>query len=122
MYSKKTIELFRNPKNTGEIKDASGVGEEGNMKCGDVMKIYIKVKDGIITDIKFQTYGCIAAIASTDILCELVKGKTVEEAEKIKPRDIVDELGNLPAIKFHCSIMGHEALEHAIKDYKSKKP
>lgn len=120
MYSKKTIEHFRNPNNAGEFEDADGVGEEGNMKCGDVMRIFIKVKDNIITDIKFQTYGCIAAIASTDMLCEMVKGKTIEFAESISAKDISKELGELPSIKLHCSMMCHEALENAIKNYKSK--
>lgn len=121
LYSKTTIENFTNPEFAGEIKHPSGVGQEGNMKCGDVMKIFIKVEDDVITDIKFQTYGCIAAIASTNVLCKLVKGKHIDEALNIKPKDVSEELGKLPTIKVHCSIMGHEALQHAIDDYKQKR-
>ncbi len=122
MYSKKVFEHFANPKFSGEIKNASGVGEEGNVKCGDIMKIFVKVdKNEIIKDIKFKTYGCIAAIASSDALCSLAKGKKVDEALKIKAKDIAKELGGLPAIKHHCSILGTEALEMAVKDYKNGK-
>ncbi len=121
MYSKKTIDHFRNPKYAGEMEDPDGVGEEGNMKCGDMMKISIKVKDDRIDDIRFQTYGCIAAIASTDMLCEMAKGKALEEAEKITAKDVSEELGELPSIKLHCSMMGHEALKNAIRDYREKR-
>ncbi len=120
MYSEKTIKHFKEPKNAGEMQNPDGVGEEGGFKCGDAMKIFIKVKDNIITEIKFLTYGCIAAIASTDILCEMAKDKTLEEAENISAKEIAEELGKLPDIKFHCSIMGQKALKRAIEDYKNK--
>jgi len=120
MYSEKTLQQFRNPEFVGELKDANGVGEEGNMKCGDMMKLFIKVEDNRIVDINFQTYGCVAAIASTNMLCTVVKGKTLDEVEKMGPKNVIDELEDLPAIKFHCSVMGFEALRNAIKDYKEK--
>ena len=120
MYSEKTLDRFKNPKFVGEIKDADGIGEVGNIKCGDVIRIFIKVKDNIITDIKFQTYGCVAAITASDMLCELAKGKTIEEALKITDKEITKELGELPAIKFHCSVLGTKALKDAIADYKKK--
>lgn len=109
-----------NPKNVGEMKDYDGFGEEGNFKCGDVMNIYIKVSDRVITDISFLTYGCIAAIASTDILCGVVRGMTLDEAEKLNPKKVIDKLNNLPQIKTHCSVMGILALKRAIKNYKEK--
>lgn len=120
MYTEKVIQRFKNPKFSGEMEDPDAVGEEGNMKCGDVMKIYLKIKDNVITDIKFQTYGCVAAIVSSDILCELAKGKTLEEAEMIKSKDILDHTGELPHIKHHCSVLGSEALHKAIKNYRGK--
>lgn len=118
MYSKKTIEHFRNPKFAGEIKNPDAVGEVGNPMCGDVMKIFLKIKDNTIKDISFQTYGCIAAIASSDAMCKLVKGKKLNKALKITPKDIVKELGILPKIKIHCSVLGTQALQKAIKNYK----
>jgi len=120
MYSKKTIQHFRNPKFAGEIKKSNGTGQVGNPICGDVMKITLKVKNKIIKDIKFQTYGCIAAIASSDMVCEMVKGKTIKEALKIKSKDIVKKLGDLPPIKYHCSLLGAQALKKAIEDYAKK--
>ena len=120
MYSKKTIKHFKKPKFAGEMKNADAVGEVGNIKCGDVMKIFLEVKNGIIKNIKFQTYGCIAAIASTDVICELAKGKTLEEAEKITYKDILKELGDLPMIKYHCSVLGTQALKKAIENYRKK--
>jgi nitrogen fixation protein NifU and related proteins len=120
MYSEEVVERFKNPKNAGEMKDADGVGEEGNFKCGDVMKIYIKVKDDIIVDVKFLTYGCIAAIAATDALCEAVKGKTLDEALEISPKEVAEKMGGLPAIKMHCSVMGKIALKLAVEDYRKK--
>lgn len=124
MYTKKVLKHFTNPKNAGCMKKADGVGETGNVRCGDVLRLYIKVKDGKIVDAKFQTYGCVAAIASSDVLCDLVKGKTLDEAEKVTNKDIVKALGELPSVKIHCSVLGSEALKKAIKDYrrKSKKP
>ena len=109
------------PKNVGEIKNASGIGEVGNMKCGDIMKVFIKVKDGKINKIKFQTFGCVAAIASSDALCELAKGKTIEKAKKITNKDIIKYLGGeVPSLKVHCSVLGQEALKKSIQDYESK--
>lgn len=119
-YNKKVMEHFMNPKFMGEIKDADGVGEVGNMKCGDIMKVYLKIQNGKIEDIKFKTFGCVAAIASSDVLCSLAKGKTIEEAKKITGKDIVKELGNLPNIKMHCSVLGDNALRAAIADYEGE--
>ena len=120
MYSKKTIDHFKKPKFAGEMKNADAVGEVGNIKCGDVMKMFLKVKDGVIKDIKFQTYGCIAAIAASDVMCKLAKGKTLEEASKITYKDVLKELGDLPMIKYHCSVLGTQALKKAIEEYRKK--
>lgn len=120
MYSKKVIETFKNPKFVGEIKNADAVGEVGNIKCGDMMKVFLKVKNNRIEDVKVQTYGCVAAIASSDTLCKLVKGKTLEEAEKMHFKEIITDLGEMPKIKYHCSIMGIEALQKAIQNYRKK--
>lgn len=121
MYSNKVLKHFKDPKHMGEIKNADGIGKVGNPTCGDLMHVYIKVKKDVITDIKFQTFGCVAAIAASDALCELAKGKTLKQAEKIEDKDIADYLGGLPAIKHHCSILGATALKDAIKDYERKK-
>ena len=121
MYSKKTLERFQNPKFAGEMKKPDAVGQVGNMKCGDIMKLFIKIKDDIIKDIKFKTYGCVAAIAASDAMCELAKGKKLSDALKITDKDITKKLGNLPMIKLHCSILGTKALKDAIKNYKKKK-
>ena len=120
MYTEKTIKHFRNPKFAGEMKDADAVGEVGNVKCGDVMKMFLKVENNVIKDIKFQTYGCIAAIASSDAMCELALGKTLDDALKITFKDVIRELDDLPQIKFHCSVLGTAALKKAIEDYKKK--
>jgi len=123
-YTKKVMQHFMKPKNMGEIKDADGVGEAGNPKCGDVMKIYIKVgkkKDKeFIKDIKFQTFGCVAAIANSSVLTMIAKGKSLEDAGKIGCNDILKELGEVPKIKIHCSLLAHEALAEAIKNYKKR--
>ncbi len=123
-YTQKVIEHFRNPRNQGKIKDADAIGEKGNPACGDVMKIYLKIikKDNkeIIKDIKFETFGCAAAIAVTSILTEMVKGKTLEEALELSKDDIVAELGGLPAQKIHCSMLGVDTLHEAIKQYQSR--
>ena len=111
---------FNNPKFVKDVKDSDGVGEVGNVACGDIMHLEIKVKKNKIEDIGFKTFGCAAAIASSDVVCELAKGKTIEEAEKIKKDDIVEKLKGMPKIKVHCSILGIEALKKAIKDYKKK--
>ncbi|MBU2590264.1 MAG: iron-sulfur cluster assembly scaffold protein [Nanoarchaeota archaeon] len=121
MYGKKVMKHFTNPKNAGCLKNADGVGEVGNVRCGDILRLYIKVKDNKIINAKFKTYGCVAAIASSDILCDMAKGKTLEEAEKITNKDIVEQLGDLPSIKVHCSVMGASALKKAIEDYRNKK-
>jgi len=121
MYSDKVIEHFRNPKNMGRIEDADGVGEVGNPVCGDLMKIYIKVKDGKIEDVKFETFGCAAAIATSSMVTELAKGKSIKEAMKISRDDVAKELDGLPPIKMHCSNLASDGLKEAIKDYLSKR-
>lgn len=120
VYSDKVMEHFANPRNVGEIVDADGIGKVGNPQCGDVMWLYIKVKDRIITDIKFKTFGCGAAIATSSMITELARGKTIEEAKKISRSDVADELGGLPAVKMHCSNLAADALKEAIKDYEAK--
>lgn len=120
MYTQKVLDHFKNPHNQGEMKDPSAVGQEGNPTCGDVMKIYIKVENNVITDIKFETLGCAAAIAVSSDLTDMVKGKTLEEALKITKDDIVNDLGGLPPVKTHCSMLGVDALHQAIKNYKEK--
>lgn len=122
IYTDIVKDHFFNPRNVGEIPNADGVGTVGNPTCGDVMTIYIKVKDNRISDIKFKTYGCAAAIASSSMATELVKGKTIEEALKLTRDDVAKELGGLPAVKMHCSNLASDALREAIKDYKKKKP
>jgi nitrogen fixation NifU-like protein len=121
MYSEKLLEHFKNPRNVGVIEDADGVGEAGNPKCGDMMTVYIKVKDDVIEDIKFQTFGCAAAIATSSMMTELAKGKKVEDALKISKKDIADALDGLPPIKMHCSLLAEDALKKAIEDYLNKK-
>ncbi len=121
MYTEKVKEHFLNPRNVGEIKNPDGFGKVGNPVCGDVMAIYIKVKNNRITDIKFKTFGCTAAIATSSVLTEMVKGKKIDEALKITRDDVANELGGLPAIKMHCSNLAADALREAIKDYKNKK-
>ncbi len=120
MYSKEVMDHFMNPRNVGEIPDADGIGVEGNPTCGDVMKLFIKVKDDRIEDIKFQTFGCGAAIAVSSMITEMAKGKTLDEAEKITKRDVSDKLGGLPPQKMHCSNLGADALKKAIEDYRKK--
>jgi len=114
------MEHFRNPRNVGEILDADGVGTVGNPVCGDVMAIYIKVKDNCIADIKFKTFGCGAAVATSSMITELAKGKTLGEAMKITRSDVADNLGGLPTIKMHCSNLAADALHEAIKDYQKR--
>ncbi|MDI6708356.1 MAG: Fe-S cluster assembly scaffold protein NifU [Candidatus Thermoplasmatota archaeon] len=121
MYSKKLMEHFRNPHNMGELENPDGVGTVGNPICGDLMSIYIKVKDNKIEDIKFKTFGCAAAIATSSMITELAKGKTLEEALKITKEEIADALEGLPPIKMHCSNLAAEGLKVAIKDYLAKK-
>jgi len=125
MYSEKVLDHFNHPRNQGVIKDADAVGEVGNPKCGDVMKVYVKIgenikHDKIVSDIKFETLGCGAAIATSSMMTEMVKGKTIESALKIGKLDIANELGGLPEAKLHCSILAHDAFAAAIKDYQNK--
>ncbi len=121
VYSEKVMEHFTNPRNVGEIENADGIGEEGNPICGDMMSFYIKVKDNRLEDVKFKTFGCGAAIAVSSMVSEMAKGKTLEEALKITPKLVADELQGLPKQKFHCSNLGAQALHKAIEDYKNKK-
>lgn len=121
MYSAKVMEHFRNPRNMGEIPDADGVGTVGNPICGDMMTVYIKVRDNRIEDIKFKTFGCGAAIATSSMTTELAKGKTLEEAMRITRRDVADALEGLPPIKMHCSNLAADALHEAIRDYQRKR-
>ena len=118
-YTKELIKRFKDPKNVKELKDADAVGEVGNIKCGDIMRLQIKVKDDKIEDIGFQTFGCPAAVASSDVVCDLAKGKTLEEAKKLCKDDIVKALGGMPPIKVHCSILRIEALNKAIGEYEN---
>ena len=120
MYSDKVMDHFRNPRNMGEIPDADGVGTVGNPVCGDLMNIYIKVKDNRIVDIKFKTFGCGAAVATSSMTTELAKGKTLEEAMKITRGDVAESLGGLPPIKMHCSNLAADGLHAAIEDYSKK--
>jgi len=120
MYSDKVMEHFTNPRNVGEITDADGIGKVGNPVCGDVMFIYIKVKGDIITDIKFKTLGCGAAIATSSMITELAKGKTIEEAKEIGRKDVADSLDGLPPQKMHCSNLAADGLKAAIEDYEKK--
>jgi nitrogen fixation NifU-like protein len=117
MYSEMVMEHFKNPRNVGEIADADGIGTVGNPVCGDMMTIYIKVKGNRITDIKFKTFGCGAAVATSSMITELAKGKTLDEAMRITRGDVADSLGGLPPIKMHCSNLAADALHEAIKDY-----
>lgn len=121
MYSEKVMEHFRNPRNMGEIPNADGVGTVGNPVCGDLMSIYIKVKDNRLEDVKFKTFGCGAAIATSSMITELAKGKTLDEAMKITRGDVADSLGGLPPIKMHCSNLAADGLHAAIQDYLKNK-
>lgn len=120
MYTDKVMDHFQNPRNVGEIANADGVGQEGNARCGDIMKLWIKVENNKIVDCKFKTFGCGAAIATSSVLTELVIGKTIEEAERISDNNIVDALDGLPPVKMHCSNLAADALKKAIDDYRAK--
>ena len=122
MYTEKVMDHFMNPRNVGEIENASGVGEVGNAKCGDIMKIFIKVETNVTVDVKFQTYGCDAAIATSSRATEMVMGKTIEEALAITNKEVAESLGGLPPVKLHCSVLAEEALHAAIADYKARHP
>lgn len=117
LYSEKVMDHFKNPRNLGEMENPDAIGEVGNAKCGDIMKIYLKIKDNIITDIKFQTFGCASAIASSSIATEMIKGKTIEQALALTNREVVDSLDGLPTHKIHCSVLAEEAVKTAIKNY-----
>ena len=119
-YSEKVMDHFQNPRNVGKMDDADGVGEVGNAKCGDIMKIYLKIKDGIIEDVKFNTFGCASAIATSSMATELIKGKPVDEALALTNQAVVEALDGLPAVKIHCSVLAEEAIKAAIKDYYDK--
>ncbi len=119
-YSETVMDHFMNPRNVGKIEDANGVGEVGNAKCGDIMKMYLKIEDGKIQDVKFNTFGCGAAIATSSIATEMIKGKTVEEALQLTNKAVMDALGGLPPVKVHCSVLAEEAVKAAIEDYNKK--
>ena len=116
-YNEKVIEHYSNPRNVGDIKDASGVGKVGNPVCGDIMKMYLKIENDVITDVKFKTFGCGAAIASSSVSTEMIKGKTIDEALQLTNKDVINELGGLPPVKLHCSVLAEEAIRNAIADY-----
>ena len=120
LYSEKVMDHFRNPRNVGEMVDADGIGEVGNAKCGDIMRMYIKVKDGIITDVKFMTFGCGSAIATSSIATEMIKGQPIDKALELSNKAVVEALGGLPAHKIHCSVLAEEAVKAAVKDYFDK--
>ena len=120
LYSDKVMDHFQNPRNVGKLDDADGIGEVGNAKCGDIMRMYIKVKDGIITDCKFNTFGCGSAIATSSMATELIKGKPIEEALQLSNEAVVEALDGLPAHKIHCSVLAEEAVRAAVKDYYDK--
>lgn len=120
LYSEKVMDHFRNPRNVGEIENADGVGEVGNAKCGDIMKMYLKIEDGVIVDVKFETFGCGSAIATSSMATELIKGKRVDEALALTNQAVVEALDGLPAHKIHCSVLAEEAVRAAIKDYYDK--
>lgn len=121
IYSKELLKHFKHPKFVKDIKDPSGVGEVGNMRCGDIMHLEIKVEKDKIKDIGFKTFGCPAAVASTDVVCELAKGKTIKEAKALKKDDVIKKLKGMPPMKIHCSVLGIDALKLAIEDYEEKK-
>ncbi|GAA0177006.1 Fe-S cluster assembly scaffold protein NifU [Clostridium sediminicola] len=121
MYSEKVMDHFRNPRNVGELKSANGVGEVGNAKCGDIMKIYLEVEDDIIKDVKFKTFGCGSAIASSSIATEMIKGKTIKEAWDLSNKAVAEALDGLPPVKMHCSVLAEEAIHKAINDYRLSK-
>ena len=120
LYSEKVMDHFRNPRNVGVIEDANGIGEVGNAKCGDIMKMYLKIEDGIIRDVKFETFGCGSAIASSSMATELIKGKPVEDALKLTNQAVAEALDGLPAYKMHCSVLAEEAIRKALEDYRSR--
>ncbi|HPF56732.1 MAG TPA: Fe-S cluster assembly scaffold protein NifU, partial [Clostridiales bacterium] len=121
MYTQKVMDHFMNPRNVGEIENADGVGEVGNARCGDIMRMYLKIDDGVITDVKFKTFGCGAAIATSSMATELIKGKSIEEALKLTNKAVVEALEGLPPAKIHCSVLAEQAIKTALADYYRKK-
>ena len=122
MYSEKVMDHFEHPRNVGEIADASGVGTVGNAKCGDIMRMYLKVENGVIVDVKFKTFGCGAAIATSSMATDMVKGKTLDEALQLTNQAVAEALDGLPPVKMHCSMLAEEAIKAAIEDYKARHP
>ena len=120
LYSEKVMDHFRNPRNVGVPEDANGIGEVGNAKCGDIMKMYLKIEDDIVKDVKFETFGCGSAIASSSMATELIKGKPVSEARQLTNKAVAEALDGLPDYKMHCSVLAQEAIESALKDYESR--
>ncbi len=117
LYSEKVLDHFANPRNVGEIENADGIGEVGNAKCGDIMKMYLKIDNGIITDVKFKTFGCGAAVATSSMATELIKGKPIDDALKLTNKAVVEALDGLPAVKIHCSVLAEQAIKAALSDY-----
>ncbi len=122
LYSEKVMDHFMNPRNVGKIEDADGVGEVGNAKCGDIMKIYLKIDDDVVTDVKFETFGCGSAIASSSMATELIKGKSIDSALELTNQAVVEALDGLPQHKIHCSVLAKDAIKDALDDYYSKHP
>ncbi len=120
LYSEKVLDHFSNPRNVGEIENADGIGEVGNAKCGDIMKMYVKVDNGIISDVKFKTFGCGAAVATSSMATELIKGKSIDDALKLTNKAVVEALDGLPAVKLHCSVLAEQAIKSALADYYTK--
>ncbi|NLB41854.1 MAG: Fe-S cluster assembly scaffold protein NifU [Clostridiales bacterium] len=122
MYNEKVMDHFVNPRNVGEIENPDGVGEVGNARCGDIMKVFLRVENDIIVDVKFKTFGCGAAIATSSMSTELIKGKTIDEALEVTNKSVTDALGGLPPVKMHCSVLAEEAVKKAVEDYRAKNP
>ena len=120
LYSPEVMDHFTNPRNVGVIEDADGIGEIGNAKCGDIMKMYLKIEDGIIVDVKFKTFGCGAAVATSSMATEMIKGKSIDDALALTNKAVIDALGGLPAVKIHCSVLAEEAVKCALADYYKK--
>ena len=120
LYSEKVIDHFRNPRNVGVIEDANGIGEVGNAKCGDIMKMYLKIEDDIVQDVKFETFGCGSAIASSSMATELIKGRPVDEAMRLTNKAVAEALDGLPEYKMHCSVLAEEAIQSALQDYEKR--
>ena len=120
MYSDKVMDHFKNPRNVGEIQNADGIGEVGNPRCGDIMKMYLKIEDGVIVDVKFKTFGCGSAIASSSMATEMIKGKTVDEAMRVTNKAVAEALDGLPPVKMHCSVLAEQAIKSALLDYSKK--